>query len=221
MLWLCLLWKFVFFKKINEGKWLEWTHTVVHQSCYLEMLESLDNGWGWQHCLWRYPLRQLCQQHIPTWSQSQHIPQPWIWPSKIVVVSPAFIPGLLSERADLTEKSGTTFLRPFITWLSLAGLFDLFALGWFSTVLSWGPTEPPAPEWARDQPPSCPSWQHLGVYRPSCALYTGLTIFNVSKGRWGSGLAGQERHLPDDGGWMGAPSVGLPVEASHFIVLTW
>lgn len=150
----------------------------------------------------------------------QHIPQPWIW--RRLLWFPSFHSGL-SERADLTGNLGQLFLRPFITWLSLAG--PLISLLWadFPSSCPW--REFLSLQLLNNEPGSAtilPFPSNIWVLTDlSCALYTGLTIFNVSKEM---GLrTGRDRRLPPpgDGGWMGSVISRAPSWASHFIVLTW
>ena len=70
-----------------EGKLLE-VDTLIRDPLFSEDAELL--GWGKQ-CwfFWLYPLSHLCQQYIPTWLKTQHIPQPWVWPQRLMW-SPSF-----------------------------------------------------------------------------------------------------------------------------------
>ena len=100
--------------------------------------------------------------------------------------------------------------------------FDLFALGWFFVILSWRGQQSLQ---LLNEPGSAiilPLLATSGCFTDiSCALYTGFTIFNVSKGRWGSGPAGTGAATSWRWQMNGSILSRAPSWASRFIVLTW
>lgn len=115
---------------------------------------------------------------------------------KIVVVS--LVSFLDLVRGQTWPEIWDNFSQTFYYLALTRWLFDLFALGWFFIVLSWRGLQSLQ---LLNEPGSAtilPFLATSGCFTDlSCALYTGFTIFNVSKGRWGSGLAGTGGcHLP-------------------------